>query len=216
MVWTLLLAHKGLPVAARVNLLEAFTSALSAGFLFLVAQRVLRALVSRPWAATAGAAASAVIGGTAFTVWNQSNVNEKVYTVSVLVIAAVSWLAVRWMDRKDEPGSERLLLAAGYVIVLGNANHLMSVLPAPSLLLFVLLVSPAVLFRRSLWVRAVPLILVGLSFNLVLPVRAAERPVIKLSPGRRTRARRSCSENSPMPRAALATTAVRSRISRDR
>jgi hypothetical protein len=177
-VWTLLLAPTGLSVAVRVNLFAAFTSALATGFLFLVAHRVLSAIVEKEWAAVLGAAASAVIGGTAYTVWNQSNVNEKVYTLSVLVIAAVSWLMVRWMDRREEPGSERLLLAAVYLIVLGNANHLMSVLPAPSLLLFGLLVSPAVLLGRRLWIRAVPLILLGLSFNLILPVRAEERPAI--------------------------------------
>jgi hypothetical protein len=176
--WTLLLEPTGLSVAMRVNLFAAFTSALASGFLFLVAHRVLSGVVQKEWVALAGAAASAVIGGTAYTVWNQSNVNEKVYTLSVLVIAAVSWLVIRWMDRRHEAGSERLLLAAVYLIVLGNANHLMSVLPAPSLLLFGLLVSPAVLFGRRLWIRAVPLILLGMSFNLILPVRAAERPPI--------------------------------------
>jgi hypothetical protein len=176
--WSLLLAPLGLSVAVRVNLFAAFTSALSSGFVFLIAHRVLVGVVRTRWAALAGAGAASLIGATAYTVWNQSTVNEKVYTVSVLVIAAVSWLAVRWMDRRHEPGSERLLLAAGYLIVLGNSNHLMSALPGPSLLLLVLLVSPAVLLRRQLWVRLVPLVLIGLSFNLVLPVRAAERPVI--------------------------------------
>ena len=177
-VWTLLLEPTGLSIAQRVNLFAGFTSALASGFLFLIAHRVLAGVVRKEWVASAGAAAATVIGGTAYTVWNQSTVNEKVYTLSVLVIAAVSWLAVRWVDRRDEPGSERLLLGAGYMIVLGNANHLMSVLPAASLILLVLLTKPAVLLERGLWMRAVPLILIGLSFNMVLPVRAAERPVI--------------------------------------
>jgi hypothetical protein len=177
-VWTMLLAPTGLSVAVRVNLFAAFTSALSTGFLFLAAQRLLSAVVSERWVATLGAGAAALIGATGYTVWNQSNVNEKVYTLSVLVIALVTWLAVRWYDTRSEPGSERLLLVALYAIVLGNSNHLMSVLPAPSLLLLVLLASPAVLFRKSLWIRAVPLVLLGLSYNLFLPVRAAERPVI--------------------------------------
>jgi hypothetical protein len=177
-VWTLLLAPTGLSVAVRVNLFAAFTSALSTGFLFLVAQRVLAALTSQRWVATLGAGAAALIGATGYTVWNQSNVNEKVYTLSVLVIALVSWLSVRWYDRRDEPNSDRLVLGALYAVVLGNSNHLMSVLPAPSLVLLVLLASPALLFRKSFWIRAVPLVLIGLSYNLFLPVRAAERPVI--------------------------------------
>ena len=31
----------------------------------------------------------------------------------------MSWLAIRWYDRRDEPGSERLLLWSGFLLVLG-------------------------------------------------------------------------------------------------
>jgi hypothetical protein len=134
--------------------------------------------VQHPRMALAGAGASALLCGTAFTVWNQSNVNEKVYTLSVLVGAAVSWLALLWYDRRDQPGSYRYLLVALYLIVLGSTNHLMSVLPAPALGLFVLLAGPAVLMRGGLWLRAIPLVVLGLSFNLFLPIRAAQDPVI--------------------------------------
>ena len=177
-VWSLLLAPFGIPVAVRVNLLAAATSALASGFLFLVAHRVLAGVVRPGWPALVGAAVAALLGATTYTVWNQSTVNEKVYTVSVLVIAAVSWLAVRWLDRRDEPGSERLLLLAGYLLVLGSTNHLMSVLPAPALVMLVLVAGPTVLLAGRFWARAVPLVLLGLSFNLFLPIRAAQRPVI--------------------------------------
>jgi len=177
-VWTFVLAPFGLPIAVRVNLFAALTSALASGFVFLVAHRVLAGVVTPGWPARAGAAASALLGATAFTVWNQSTVNEKVYTVSVLVIAAVSWLAVRWRDRRDEPGSERLLLVAAYLLVLGSTNHLMSLLPLPALGLLVLFSAPGVLLRGRFWMRAVPLMLLGLSFSFVLPIRSAQRPVI--------------------------------------
>src|SRR5688572_23802182 len=95
-VWTLLLAPLGLPIAVRVNLLAATTSAAATGFLYLVAQRVLHGFHPNRRFARVGAAVAALIGATAFTVWNQSTVNEKVYTLSVFVIAAVSWLALLW------------------------------------------------------------------------------------------------------------------------
>ncbi len=177
-VWIVLLEFTGLPVAVRVNLMAAATSAGAAYFYFLIAHRVLTPMVRQKAMALVGASASVMLSATAFTVWNQSNVNEKVYTVSVLVIAAVTWLAIRWMDTRHQPGSERLLLLAGYLMVLGSTNHLMSVLPAPAFLLFILLVSPAVFLKKSVWVRAVPLILLGLSFNLILPLRAAQDPII--------------------------------------
>src|SRR5690242_16673453 len=75
-----------LPLAAgyamRINLLAAVTSAVAAGCWFLVSERWMRewvpARLPRRLAAVAGALAAAA----AFTVWNQSVVNEKVYTLS--------------------------------------------------------------------------------------------------------------------------------------
>ena len=176
--WSLLLAPFGLPVAVRINLFAAVTSAAASGFLFLVAHRVLSSFFDARRFALAGAAAAALIGATAFTVWGQSTVNEKVYTISLLVIAAVSWLAVRWRDQKDVAGGERYLLLAIFLMALGSTSHLMSVLPAPALGIFILITAPSVLLRKGFLVRVVPLALLGLSFNFVLPVRAALDPVI--------------------------------------
>ncbi len=177
-VWSVLLSPLGLSVAVRINIFAAATSAASAAFLFLVAHRILSVLVSERWMALAGAGAAAFLSGTAFTVWNQSTVNEKVYTVSVLIIAAVTWLTVLWYDRRGQPKSDRYLLGALYLMVLGSTNHLMSVLPAPAMAVLGLMAGAGFLLRSAFWMRAVPLVLLGLSFNLVLPVRAALDPVI--------------------------------------
>jgi len=177
-VWILLLAPLGLPVAVRVNLLAATTSAAATGFFFLVAHRLLVALFEDARLARVGAAMSALLGATAFTVWNQSNVNEKVYTLSMLIIGAVSWLAVRWHDLKPEPAASRCLLWAVFLIALGATNHPMSLLPAPALALFVLVSGARDLLKASVIGSALVLVLLGLSFNFVLPVRAAMDPVI--------------------------------------
>jgi hypothetical protein len=177
-VWSLLLAPLGLPVAVRINLLAATTSAAATGCLYLIAHRVLGAIFDKDRFARIGAGASALVGATAFTVWNQSTVNEKVYTVSVLIIALVSWLVIRWGDRRDEPGSERLLLWAFFLLALGSTNHLMSVLPAPAILVFVALRGLKRLLRPAFLARVLALGVLGLSFNYVLPTRAALGPVI--------------------------------------
>ena len=177
-VWSLLLAPLGLPVAVRINLLAAATSSAATFFFFLVGHRVLSTVIEERWMLTIGAACGAVMGATAYTVWNQSTANEKVYTVSVAVIAAVSWLAIRWYDQRGEPAGVRALLAALYLMVLGASNHLMSVLPAPALALFVLLAGPAVLLSSRFWIRAIPLVILGISFNFFLPIRAAQDPII--------------------------------------
>ncbi len=177
-VWSLLLAPLGLPVAVRINLLAAATSSVATFFFFLVGHRVLSTVIQERWMLTIGAACGAVMGATAYTVWNQSTANEKVYTVSVAVIAAVSWLALRWYDQRGKPAGLRALLVALYLMVLGASNHLMSVLPAPALGLFVLLAGPAVLLSSRFWTRAIPLVIIGISFNLFLPIRAAQDPII--------------------------------------
>ena len=177
-VWTLLLAPLGLSMAVRVNLLAATTSAAATGFLYLVAHRVLHGLRGEGAFSRVGAGASALIGATAFTVWHQSTVNEKVYTVSVLIIAVVSWLAVLWHDRRDEHGSARYLLWAVFLLAVGATNHPMSLLPAPALALFVLVSGVRPLLRTAVLGRAALLVLLGVSFNFVLPVRAALDPII--------------------------------------
>ena len=184
-VWSMLLAPTGLDVAVRINLLAAVTSALATGFFFLVTYRLLKGWVGddiqQVWVQRmplVGAWLGALVAATAFTVWNQSNVNEKVYTLSVLGIAVVSWLAIRWADRKDEPGSGWLLVLAVYLMVLGSTNHLMAFLPAPALGLMILLEKPRVLMDRNLLMRGALAVVLGLSFNFFLPIRSAEQPII--------------------------------------
>jgi len=177
-VWLLLLSPLPLTVAQRVNLFAAATSAGAFAFLFLVARRLLLPLVEREVVARVGAAVSVLLGATAFTVWSQSNVNEKVYTVSLFVLAASTWLALRWYDRQGEEGGLRCLVGALYLMALGSTSHLMSILAAPALLALVLLVRPGTLRRTPFWSRGVAAVVVGLSFNAFLPIRAAQEPVI--------------------------------------
>jgi hypothetical protein len=131
-----------LPLAAsyavRINLFAAVTSAASAGLWFLVAERWLRGIVTYRWARYAAAFGGVLVGATSWTVWNQSTVNEKVYTLSLLSIALVMWLVVRWGD--DEPGThrDRWLVLIAYVLALTSTNHLMGVLALPALAVYVL------------------------------------------------------------------------------
>src|SRR3954462_10113198 len=88
-------------VAIRINILAAICSAVSAGMWFLITERVLVGWFTERWQRITGGALGALIGATAFTVWNQSVVNEKVYTVSLVGIAIISWLMIRWSDDPD-------------------------------------------------------------------------------------------------------------------
>ena len=124
--------------AVRINLFAALTSAGAAGLWFLVAERWLRSIVPERWARYGAAFGGVLVGATSWTVWNQSTVNEKVYTLSLLSIALVMWLVVRWGD--DEPGThrDRWLVLIAYVLALTSTNHMMGVLAVPALAVYVL------------------------------------------------------------------------------
>ncbi len=124
--------------AVRINIFAAATSAGAAAFWFLVAERWLRGIVPHRWARQGAALAGALVGATSWTVWNQSVVNEKVYTVSLLSIAVVMWLVVRWGDDEPGPHRDRWLVLIAYVLALTSTNHLMGFLAVPALGIYVL------------------------------------------------------------------------------
>jgi hypothetical protein len=140
-----------LPLAAdyavRINLFAAVTSAAAAGFWFLVAERWLRGIVPIRWARYAAAFGGVLVGATSWSVWNQSTVNEKVYTVSLLSIALVMWLVVRWGDDEPGPHRDRWLILIAYLLALTSTNHLMGVLALPALVVYVAWTDPGVVTR---------------------------------------------------------------------
>src|SRR5690348_1281435 len=126
-------------VAERINILAALCSAVSAGMWFLIAERVLVSWVPKRWQRIAGGALATLIGATAFTVWAQSVVNEKVYTESLVGMAITAWLAVRWCDSPDGPKADRLLVLIAYISGIGYANHMAGFLALPAVFVSVLI-----------------------------------------------------------------------------
>lgn len=171
-----------LPLAAhyalRINLLAATTTAAAAGFLFLVAERMLASSTALPrWLRLLAAGAGTVVGAASFTVWNQATVNEKTYTISLLSITWVMWLVVRWADQPAEHRDRYLVLTA-YLLTLTTANHLMGLLGAPLLAVYLLWTEPQALWRWRLWVAIGLAVLVAASVWVFLPIRAAHYPPI--------------------------------------
>jgi len=165
-------------VAMRINLLAALSSAVAAGTWFLLAERVVhRAGLARAWRYLAGGLA-ALIGATAFTVWTQSVVNEKVYTVALAGIAIISWLALRWSDAPDGRRADRLLVLIAFLLGLGYANHMAGMLPLPAVGILVLAVRPRTLLRWRLLLAAVAALLLGMTPYATQPIRAAYNPPI--------------------------------------
>ena len=179
-----LLAHVWglLPLAAdygaRINLFAAATSAASAGLWFLIGERWLRPILPATLPRRLAAAAGALVGATAFTVWNQSVANEKVYTLSVLSIVLALWLAIRWADHPAGHRPDRLLVLIAYLLVLTSANHQMGLLAAPAVLALILVTEPRALLRPRLIGMSAAAALVATSVYLFLPIRARHDPYL--------------------------------------
>ena len=137
-VWLLLTGWTGLEVATRINLLSATVSAGAAVFWFLAVMRVWAHFTENRAVAVMAAFCAVLVGGTAYTVWSQSNANEKVYTVSLLFVAVVSYLAMVWEDHSDTYRGDRIIVLIAFLLGLGATNHQMSLLPLPALVVFVL------------------------------------------------------------------------------
>jgi hypothetical protein len=164
--------------AVRINLLAALSSAVSAGMWFLITERVLVSWFPARWQRIIGGAVATLIGATAFTVWNQSVVNEKVYTVSLMGIAIISWLMIRWSDDPDGRPADRILVLVAYLLGLGYANHMGGMLAAPAAGLAVLVRRPRTVLRWRLILACLGAILVGLTPFATQPIRAAHFPAI--------------------------------------
>jgi transmembrane protein TMEM260 (protein O-mannosyltransferase) len=165
-------------VAMRVNILAALCSAGAAGMWFLVTERVLVGWLAERWQRIVGGSLAALLGATAFTVWNQSVVNEKVYTVSLFGLALVSWLIVRWCDDPDGPRADRLLVLVAYLTGLGYANHMAGFLAMPAVAFAVAIRRPRTLLRWKLLLAIAGALVLGLTPFLTQPLRAAYFPGI--------------------------------------
>lgn len=165
-------------VAARINLLAAISSATAASMWFLVTERVLVGWFEQRWQRIAGGALAVLIGSTAFTVWAQSVVNEKVYTISLAGMAITAWLTVRWCDDPDGPSADRLLVLIAYVCGLGYANHMAGILALPAAGLAVLIRRPRTITRWRLLLACVGAMVLGGTPFLTQPIRAAHFPAI--------------------------------------
>ncbi len=164
--------------AWRVNLLAAICASVSAGLWFLITERVLVSWLAERWQRIVGGALATLIGATAFTVWSQAVVNEKVYTVSLVGVALIAWLTVRWCDDPEGPRADRLLILIAYLLGLGYSNHMAGFIPGPAVAIAVLVRRPATLLRWKLVLAGVGALILGLTPFATQPIRAAYFPPI--------------------------------------
>jgi transmembrane protein TMEM260 (protein O-mannosyltransferase) len=180
----MLLAHAfallPIPVsyAARINIMAALASAGAAGFWFLFTERIAVRWIGEGWRRLVVASLATLMGATAFTVWNQSVVNEKVYTVSLLFFAIVSWLIIQWIEDPDAPRADRLVILVCFLLGLGYAVHPAGFLPLPAAGVALVTARWRTLLRWRLVLAGIGALTLGLTPFIYEPIRAAYFPAL--------------------------------------
>ena len=151
-------------VAFRANLLSAVCISAAMGLVTAISLR----LAVRPLIAMAAGLAFGAVG----TVWAAATVAE-VNPLHALFAALILYVALDWEERP----TPRNLALGGLLIGLALGNHLLTVVIAPFVAVFVLWTGRAEFRRRpGLLIVAPAMVLLGLAVYLYIPIRAAMDP----------------------------------------
>lgn len=146
-------------VGYRMNIFVAFTSALCALFMYLIAVRISIGMIGIPdttWKRitvyTGGVVAGlfSVFGSTFwFSAVEASEANP-----SMLFVAISTWLALKWA-KSDDPKRDKLLVLLAYVSFLGIGVHMYSMIALPPIFLLIILVDKEKRYDWRVWLTAI-------------------------------------------------------------
>ena len=132
-------------VSYRVNYVSVVSSAVTALFSYLIAVRLIRMVQGEErgeFLSRLTAYAGGVAGGffVAFSSTNWGNsVEAETYALSLALSTAIFWLTLRYHERRDEPGSTKIMILAMYLAVLGIGVHMTVFLVVPVCAIFFIL-----------------------------------------------------------------------------
>jgi len=158
--------------ALRANLLSAILAAVGTG----ATTAAVVALTRRPVIGLVSGAALAL----APVAW-RIGVRADAHALHFALVGILLALLVAWMraeGRGDRRGSGRWLFAAAIIFGISLGNHALTVLLAPGIALFVLLVAPRLLFERPLLVLgcAAGVAVTAAALYAYIPIRSAMEP----------------------------------------
>jgi len=173
-------------VAVSINFISVLSTAFTILLAYFVIIQLAKSIHGRPrerldkilmyGAASIGALCFAFTD----TLWFNA-VEAEVYALSMLFTALVFWLALKWLDTREELSSLKFLLFIVYIFGLAFGVHLLNLLVIPSILLLILFYQPKLLLRWQLWC-IVPLIwLLGATTYLMILVRSGLDPNINMN-----------------------------------
>ncbi len=135
-----------LPIAAdialRVNIISALSSAITVMLTYLIIVRLVRQWRGEPRNSEDMfvLVASGLVGALAFaftdTFWFNA-VEAEVYAISMFFTSIIVWLILVWLEKAEEPGSERYILIIAYLVGLAIGVHLLMILALPAVFMIV-------------------------------------------------------------------------------
>ena len=123
-------------IGMRLNILSCLFSAAAAYFTFLILVRLFEFWRGKAegFESRLIAYGGAAVGSLAFAFSDSqwfNSVEAEVYALSLLLMALVIWVALKWSQERDRPGADRLILFIFYVFGLALGVHLLSILVLP-------------------------------------------------------------------------------------
>ncbi len=128
--------------AFRVNTISALSTAFSVMILYLIIVSLLQEFKGIPhsWCDKISIYGGGILGALTFaftdTLWFNA-VEAEVYAPSILFTVLTLWLALKWMEHKEDASSLKYFLASIYLIGLSVGVHLLNVLAFPTILMLV-------------------------------------------------------------------------------
>ena len=80
-------------------------------------------------------------------------VEAEVYGIAMFILMLISYLGLIWYNKKDEEGSDRLLIFICYIAFLGVGAHLYTMLTVPAVFVLLLVAQPKKIVERiPIWI----------------------------------------------------------------
>jgi hypothetical protein len=169
-------------VAYRLNLFSALWAALAVALVYPTARSFIRQALAdtAPWIHRLLAVWASVTFAATPTLWSQSLIAE-VYGLHILLVVLVVYFVLTWGDKTTQGATAHgFLLGAALVYGLGLAHHATTLLLAPAILIYVLLIDRQIFRNWRLLLQAMALLMLPLLLYLYLPLRAPHTPYLRL------------------------------------
>lgn len=157
-------------ISLRINLISPLTGAAAATVAFFVLARLITLCYGDEYPSRtlsfaqrlsvyAGSFSGALLFAFGSTNWANA-VEAEVYSLSMFMIVTLVWLTLIWARKRDDPASERYLVAISFLAFLSIGVHMTVFLVMPPIFLTIILLSQSLRRNWRFWLTGVLLAVV--------------------------------------------------------